>query len=94
MSGRPAPPLSPETRHTIWRLRKLLLDAVGGGTAFERACTAGCSESTMRRIIAGENLSIQTAARVLETRGYRLVFRLEPLNKAQDVAHDHTHTAA
>jgi hypothetical protein len=74
MSGRPVPPDGPLTIRAIRDARTLILNSVGEGTAFERALDAGCSESTMRRIIEGDaNLSIRTIARILEHCGYQLV---------------------
>lgn len=90
MSGRPAPPDTPATRTALRQVRLLILSELEDGTAFQKACEAGCSESTMRRIIDGDNLSFRTAARILEHLGFQLTVS----KKALDVAVPDTESAA
>jgi len=55
-------------------------------TITQAAGLADCAENTLLRILRGENVSILTAARIVEALGQRLDIRLAPPPNPRDMS--------
>jgi predicted transcriptional regulator len=60
------------------------MEARAGRSIEATATIADCSVSTLCRILRGQNVSVRTAARILEALGYQLTIHATP-KKVQDV---------
>ncbi len=66
----------PATAETMRQLQLALRVAMRSITIKQAAARAGCHENTLYRILAGSNVGVRTAARIVEGLGRRLDVRL------------------